>query len=265
VRRREFITLLGGALMASPRAVFAQTNRMPRIGVLVGLAENDPETNPRFTKFRQEFERPGWAEGRNVRIDYRFAPAGTQVQERAQELIALQPDVILAHSTPVAVALRHETRTIPIVFVNVSDPIGAGLVASLARPGGNITGMLQYEEGIFGKWLGMLKEIAPRISRVALLANPKLPGYEYLVRSTKARHRRLRLNLCLFRLLMPPTLSTSHCCTCSRRLSAQTRSADARRQYTRTSHSGLTCQLRSARLRSGAATSTLSSGATSPA
>jgi putative ABC transport system substrate-binding protein len=89
VKRREFITLLGGALMASPRVVFAQSNRVPRIGILVGLAENDPEVNPRFTKFRQELERLGWSEGRNVHIDYRFAPAGAQVQERAQELIAL--------------------------------------------------------------------------------------------------------------------------------------------------------------------------------
>jgi len=195
IGRRDFITLLGGAAAAWPQAVFAQSNRMPRIGVLVGLAENDPESESRFTKFRQELARLGWSEGRNVHIDYRFAPAGAQAQERAQNLIALRPDVILAHSTPVAVALRHETRTIPIVFVNVSDPIGAGLVASLARPGGNITGMLQYEAGIFGKWLGMLKEIAPRISRVALLANPELPGYHYLVRSTKGAAPSLAIEL----------------------------------------------------------------------
>jgi ABC-type uncharacterized transport system substrate-binding protein len=198
VKRRDFITLLGGALMASPRAIFAQSNRAPTIGVLVGLAENDPEANPRFTKFRQELERLGWSEGRNVHIDYRFAPAGAQVQERAQELIALQPDVILAHSTPVAAALHRETRTIPIVFVNVSDPIGAGLVASLARPGGNITGMLQYEAGIFGKWLAMLQEIAPRISRVALLANPNLPGYDFLVRSTEVVAPSLAIELVPF-------------------------------------------------------------------
>jgi len=195
IGRRDFITLLGGAAAAWPQAVFAQSNRMPRIGVLVGLAENDPESESRFTKFRQELARLGWSEGRNVHIDYRFSPAGAQAQERAQNLIALRPDVILAHSTPVAVALRHETRTIPIVFVNVSDPIGAGLVASLARPGGNITGMLQYEAGIFGKWLGMLKEIAPRISRVALLANPELPGYHYLVRSTKGAAPSLAIEL----------------------------------------------------------------------
>jgi putative tryptophan/tyrosine transport system substrate-binding protein len=163
--------------------------------VLVGLAEDDPETKARFAKFRQELERLGWSEGRNVRIDYRFAPAGAQVRDRAQELIALQPDVILAHTTPVAAALQRETRTVPIVFVNVSDPIGASFIVSLARPGGNLTGLLQYEAGIFGKWLAMLKEIAPRIARVALLANPKLPGYEYLVRSAEAAAPSLAIKL----------------------------------------------------------------------
>jgi putative tryptophan/tyrosine transport system substrate-binding protein len=187
MKRRAFITLLGGAAAAWPLAAQAQQReKMRRIGVLVGLAEHDPETKARFTKFRQELERLGWSEGRNVRIEYRFAPAAAQVQLRAQELIALQPDVIVAHSTPVATALHRETRTIPIVFVNVSDPISASLVGGLAQPGGNFTGMLQYEAGIFGKWLGMLKEIAPRIARVALVANPKLPGYDYLARSAGA-------------------------------------------------------------------------------
>jgi putative ABC transport system substrate-binding protein len=195
MKRREFIILLGGAVMASPPAVFAQPDHMRRIGVLVGLAEDDPETKARFAKFRQELERLGWSEGRNVGIDYRFAPAGAQVQDRAQELIALQPEVILAHTTPVAAALQRETRTTPIVFVNVSDPIGAGFIVSLARPGGNLTGLLQYEAGIFGKWLAMLKEIAPRIARVALLANPKLPGYEYLVRSAEAAAPSLAIKL----------------------------------------------------------------------
>ena len=181
--------------MASPHAVFAQPGHMRRIGVLVGLAEDDPETKARFAKFRQELERLGWSEGRNVRIDYRFAPAGAQVQDRAQELIALQPDVIIAHTTPVAAALQRETRTTPIVFVNVSDPIGAGFIVSLARPGGNLTGLLQYEAGIFGKWLAMLKEIAPHIARVALLANPELPGYEYLVRSAEAATPSLAIKL----------------------------------------------------------------------
>jgi putative ABC transport system substrate-binding protein len=187
MRRREFIALLGGAAAMWPVVARAQQpDRVRRVGVLVGLAENDPETAARFAKFRQEFERLGWFEGRNVSIESRFAPAGVGLRERAEEIVALQPEVIVAHTTPVASALRGKTRSIPIVFVNVSDPIGAGLVDSLARPGGNVTGMLQYEAGIFGKWLAMLKEIAPRITRVALLGNPKLPGFDYLVQSTQA-------------------------------------------------------------------------------
>jgi ABC-type uncharacterized transport system substrate-binding protein len=173
VKRREFITLLGGAAAAWPLAARAQQpERMRRIGVLVGLAEDDPETKARFAKFGQGLERLGWSEGRNVRIDYRFAPAGAQVQQRAQELIALQPDVILAHTTPVAAALQRETRTIPIVFVQVIDPIDQGFVASLARPGGNITGFTNFEPAMGSKWLEMLKEIAPGVARVALMFNP---------------------------------------------------------------------------------------------
>jgi putative ABC transport system substrate-binding protein len=196
IGRREFIVALGGAAATWPLAAWAQQpEQMLQIGVLVGLAEDDPETEARFTKFRQALERLGWSEGRNVRINYRFAPAGAQVQERAQELITLQPDVILAHTTPITAALHRQSRMIPIVFVNVSDPIGAGFVKSLARPGGNITGVLQYETGIFGKWLAMLKEIAPGIARVALLANPNLAGYDYLVRSAEAAAPSLAIEL----------------------------------------------------------------------
>ena len=196
IPRREFIALVGGGAIAWPLVARAQQpDRVRRIGVLVGLAEDDPETKARFTKFQEGLERLGWSEGRNVRIDYRFAPAGAQVEDHAKELIALQPDVILAHTTPVAAALHRASRTIPIVFVNVSDPIGADLIKNLARPGGNLTGVLQYEAGIFGKWLAMLKEIAPRITRAALLANPKLAGYDYLVRSAEAAAPALAIEL----------------------------------------------------------------------
>jgi ABC-type uncharacterized transport system substrate-binding protein len=143
IRRRAFITLLGGAAAAWPLAAGAQQpDGMRRIGVLVGLAEDDPEIKARLAAFRQGLEKRGWSEGRNVRIDYRFAPASAHVQVLAKELIALQPDVILTHTTPITAALQRENRAIPIVFAGVADPIGSGFIASLARPGGNITGDL---------------------------------------------------------------------------------------------------------------------------
>jgi putative ABC transport system substrate-binding protein len=161
----------------------------------MGIAEDDADTKARLAKFRQELERLGWSEGRNVRIDIRFAPGGAQAQALAKELVALRPDVILAHSAQIAAALQRETRAIPIVFVNVNDPIGAGFVASVARPGGNLTGLLHYEEGISGKWLGLLKEIAPRLARAALVANPKNPVYDYFIRSANAAAASLAIEL----------------------------------------------------------------------
>ena len=146
---------------------------MRRIGVLMGFAEDDPETKARLTGFRQGLEKRGWSEGHNVRIDYRFAPAGDQAQVLAKELVALQPDVILANWTPIVAALQRESSTIPIVFAGLSDPIGSGFIASLPRPGGNITGVMQYEASVTGKWLAMLKGIAPSLVRAAFVANPK--------------------------------------------------------------------------------------------
>ena len=142
---------------------------------------------PRLAAFRLALAKRRWSEGGNVHIDYRFA-AGNAVHHSAlaKELIALQPDVILAHTTAVATAVLRETRAIPIVFVNVSDPIGSGFIASLARPGGNITGVLHYEASIVGKWLGFLKEIAPRLIHVALLGNPKTTPFDYFLRSAEA-------------------------------------------------------------------------------
>jgi putative ABC transport system substrate-binding protein len=196
MQRREFITLIGGAATAWPLAARAQSGPLRRIGVLVGLTEDDPQTKTRLAGFRQGLERRGWSEGRNLRIDYRFAAGSSdQYQLLAKELIALQPDAILAHSTPVAAALQRESREIPIVFVSVSDPIGSGLVASLARPGGNLTGALFYEESITGKWLAMLKEIAPRLARVALIANPKATAYDYFLRLAKATAQSLAIEL----------------------------------------------------------------------
>lgn len=183
MRRREFVGLVSSAVVWPLAARGQPSDRVRRIGVLVGLAENDPEMKRRLAGLREGLEKLGWSEGRNVRIDYRFAPAGSQVQVLARELVALEPDVILAQSTPATTALKRETSTIPIVFASVADPIGSGFVTSLSRPGGNLTGLLQYEEGITGKWLALLKEIAPNITRAALLANPKTAAFDYFLRS----------------------------------------------------------------------------------
>jgi putative tryptophan/tyrosine transport system substrate-binding protein len=200
VKRREFITLLGGAAAAWPLAARAQqAERIRRIGVLMGLPENDADTNARLAGFRQELERLGWSEDRNIRIDYRFAPAGARAPVLAKELVALQPDVILANSTPVTAALQRETRTIPIVFTGVTaDAIAEGFVTSLARPGGNVTGLLLFETSVNGKWLAMLKEIAPGLARAALVVNTKTaPYYVYHQRAAETSASSLAIELVL--------------------------------------------------------------------
>ena len=199
MRRREFITLLGGAAAAWPLVARAQQpERMRRIGVLMGLSEDDPDTKARLAKFRQGLATLGWSEGRNVRIDYRFAPAGAQAQVLAKELVTLEPDVILSNTTPSTTALQRETRTIPIVFLGVSDPIGSGFIASLARPGANITGLLLFEASITGKWLAMLKEVAPALSSAALVINPKTAVYyEFYLREAQAAASSLAIELVL--------------------------------------------------------------------
>jgi len=157
------------------------------MGVLMGIAEDDPETRARLAALRQGLEKRGWSEGRNIHIDYRYAPGSAQVQMLAKELVALQPDVILANSTPITAVLQRESGTIPIVFAVVTDPIGSGFVASLPRPGGNITGVMLYEASVTGKWLAMLKEIAPSLARAAIVANPKTANfYDYYLRAAEA-------------------------------------------------------------------------------
>jgi len=199
IKRREFITLLGGAAVAWPVVARAQQpDGMRRIGVLIGFAEDDPEAKARLAAFRQGLEKRGWSEGRNVRIDYRYAPAGAQAQVLAKELVALQPDVILAHSTPITAALQRESRTIPIVFAVVADPLGSGFIASLPQPGGNITGVAQYEASVTGKWLAMLKEIAPSLVRAAFVANPKTATYyDFYLRAGEALASSLGIELVL--------------------------------------------------------------------
>jgi putative ABC transport system substrate-binding protein len=190
MRRREFIRLLGGAATAWPVVARAQQpERMRRIGVLMGFAESDPEGPAFVAAFRDELQKLGWAEGRDIRIDTRWATAlNAEARQRfTKELVALQPDLILSHNTPTTAALLQQTRTIPIIFVNVSDPVGSGLVASFPRPGGNVTGFTNIEPTMAGKSLELLKEIAPRVNRVAFLFNPATAPYaEYYLNSFKA-------------------------------------------------------------------------------
>ena len=176
MRRREFITLLGGAAAAWPLAGRAQQpEQMRRIGVLMGLAADDQEAQARLTAVVQGLEQLGWTAGHNVQIDYRWGGGDVDRYRRhAAELVALAPDVIVASGGGVVGPLRQATRSIPIVFTQVSDPVGAGFVDSLARPGGNATGFTQFEYGISAKWLELLKQIAPRLGRAAVLRDPAI-------------------------------------------------------------------------------------------
>jgi len=196
MRRREIIALLGGAAVGLLLAARGQADATRRIGALIAFAKDDPETEERLTGFQQGLAKRGWVEGRNIHIDYRFAAGRADpFPVLAKELVALQPDVILGHTPGAIHALQRETRTIPIVFVNVSDPIGLGFIASLPRPGGNITGVLHYEATIISKWLAMLREIAPHLTRAALLANPKVSSYQYFLRSAEAMAPSLGIEL----------------------------------------------------------------------
>ena len=190
MRRREFIILLGGAVVSWPLAARAQQpDRVRRIGVLMGFAENDSQAQAMIAAFREGLQKLGWAEGRNTRIDTRWtAPADAESRQRfAKELVALQPDVILSHTTPTTAALLQQTHTIPIIFATVSDPVGSGFVASFPRPGGNVTGFTLIEPTMAGKWVELLKEIAPRVNRVAFLFNPATATYaDYFLKPFKA-------------------------------------------------------------------------------
>ena len=174
MQRREFISLLGCVAAAWPIAARAQQpERMRRIGLLSFYAENDAEGPRYIAKFLEALEQLGWAHGRNVQIDYRWAGADRdRFQRYATELVELKPDLIVGQSTPAVAALILATRAIPIVFVNVSDPIGSGFIETLSRPGSNITGFSNFEPAMGGKWVELLKEIAPSVTRIALMSNP---------------------------------------------------------------------------------------------
>jgi len=178
VKRREFITLLGGAAAAWPLATRAQQReRVQRIGMLMPYVASDPQAQVRNAALLQGLQQLGWAVGQNVQIDYRWSGGNIDDTRRyAAELVALAPDVIFAPGTAAVGPLQQVTRTVPIVFVTTIDPVGSGLVESLARPGGNATGFSAREFGMSGKWLELLKEIAPRVSRVAVIRDPAMPA-----------------------------------------------------------------------------------------
>jgi putative tryptophan/tyrosine transport system substrate-binding protein len=177
MQRRKFIAILGGAVVSWSRSARTQqADRMRHIGILMLLAEDDPASKPRIEAFLQSLQQLNWTVDRNVKIDIRWGAAdATRARKDAAELVAFAPDVILAVASPATAALQEATHTLPIVFVNVTDPVGAGYVASLARPGGNATGFAYIEYGMSGKWLALLKEIAPAVTRAAILRDPALP------------------------------------------------------------------------------------------
>jgi putative tryptophan/tyrosine transport system substrate-binding protein len=213
MRRREFIAGLGGAAAWPVVARAQQGDRMRRVGVLSAAAmDSTPTETALRDTLRQGLDRLGWVEGRNLQIDVRYADAGRadekdlsaapfaeallrRAQVIAKELVALRPDVILGESTPYVRLLKQGTGSIPIVFMSVSDPVGSGFVESLARPGGNLTGFLLFEGSITGKWLGMLKEIAPQLKRAAFIANPRGTAYDYFLSAAKKAASALGIDL----------------------------------------------------------------------
>jgi putative tryptophan/tyrosine transport system substrate-binding protein len=177
MNRREFITLLGGAVTAWPmRARAQQLESMRRIGMLMSTAADDSEGQARVTAFLQRLQQRGWTVGRNVQIEYRWTAGDPErLRSYATELVALAPNVLVTGGASYVTALQQATRTVPIVFATATDPVGGGLVASLARPGGNITGFTTFEYGSSAKWLELLKQIVPRLMRVAVIRDPTLP------------------------------------------------------------------------------------------
>jgi putative ABC transport system substrate-binding protein len=178
MKRREFITLLAGAAVGWPLAAHAQQSGQRRIGVMLGGAESDPQIVEGLAAFKAALGELGWIEARNIQIEARYAAADVdRMRAFAKELVALQPDVLVGHTTGVVAALKREAKAIPIVFFVVSDPVGSGFVESLPRPGGNITGFINIEASLSGKWIEILKDIQPRVARAALMFNPATAPY----------------------------------------------------------------------------------------
>jgi putative tryptophan/tyrosine transport system substrate-binding protein len=189
MKRREFFVAIGGAAASLPFSARAQQpERMRRIGVLMGYAEGDREGRAFVAAFREGLQKLGWIEGRNILIDARWGSGRDEpTQQFAQELVALKPDLILSHSTVTTAAILKQTNTVPVIFANVTDPIGSGFVASLPRPGGNATGFVNMEDSMSGKWLQLLKEVAPRTGKVAFLFNPRTaPYFQYYLNALKS-------------------------------------------------------------------------------
>jgi putative tryptophan/tyrosine transport system substrate-binding protein len=175
MRRREFITLVGGVAASTLAARAQQPERIRKIGVLMNLSSEDPEGQARVKAYAQALQKLGWIDGGNMRTEIRWAADDADRYRRySEELVALAPDVILAGNSPSVVALQRLTHSVPIVFVNVTDPVGAGFVTSMARPGGNTTGFTAFEYSLSGKWLELLKEIAPNLTRVVVLRDPSI-------------------------------------------------------------------------------------------
>jgi putative ABC transport system substrate-binding protein len=196
MRRREFMALLGGAAAWPLAARAQQGTRVRRIGVLLGYDETEPVAKTMLSAFTEALASLGWVEGRNVRMELRRAGDDTnRIRPLAQELVGLQPDVILAGGTPATVALQREARTVPIVFASVADPVATGIVARLDRPGENITGFANYEATLGGKWLELLSEIAPGLKRAAIMFNPDLPPVSAYMPSLETAARSLKVVL----------------------------------------------------------------------
>jgi putative ABC transport system substrate-binding protein len=212
MNRRNFITLLGGAAAAWPVAAGAQqAQRIRRLAVLVPFPKSDPVAQSVLAAFMPAFAALGWSEGRNIQIDFRWADAGfDQMQTFAKELVALKPDVIFAaNGAPVVTALLQETHTIPIVFTGVSDPVGLGFVASLAKPDGNVTGFSLYESSVGTKWLEALKRIAPQVRRIVLMYNPRTSVPSLYLPSIEAAAAALAVELRQVEVLDPTEIESA--------------------------------------------------------